>query len=45
MEELYAELYRLCGKVSHVTDPNEKWELECEIENVHQQIVEGAWAE
>ena len=45
MAELYEELYRLCGKISHEKDPNKVWELECEIENVHQQIIEGAWVE
>lgn len=45
MEELYTELYSLCGKISHETDPNKVWELELEIENVHQQIMEGAWTE
>ena len=42
MEELYAELYRLCGKVSRVTDPIEKQTLEYEIENIHQEIMEGS---
>lgn len=45
MEELYAELYRLCGKSSRATDPNEKLEIEYEIENVRQAIEEGAWVE
>jgi len=42
MEELYSELYRLCGKIARETDPNRKWELELEIENVHQEILEGS---
>lgn len=45
MEYLYEELYRLCGKSAHVTDPNEKLEIEYEIENVRQAIEEGAWVE
>ena len=45
MEELYRELYSLCGKLVRTSDPNKKWELELEIENVRDQIVEGAWVE
>ena len=45
MEELYHELYSLCGKLGQTSDPNKKWELELEIENVRDQIVEGAWVE
>ena len=45
MEELYRELYSLCGKLGQTSDPNKKWELELEIENVRDQIVEGAWVE
>ena len=45
MEELYHELYSLCGKLGRTSDPNKKWELELEIENVRDQIVEGAWVE
>ena len=45
MEELYRELYSLCGKLGQTSDTNKKWELELEIENVRQQIMEGAWVE
>ena len=45
MEELYRELYSLCGKMGQTSDPNKVWELELEIENVHQQIVEGAYTD
>lgn len=40
MEYLYDELYKLCGRLSHEKDPNKRWEIECEIENVRQQIAE-----
>ena len=45
MEELYQELYSLCGKLGRTSDPNKKWELELEIENVRDQIVEGAYTD
>ena len=45
MEELYRELYSLCGKLRWTSDPNKKWELELEIENVRDQIVEGAYTD
>ena len=40
MEYLYDELFRLYGKLSHAKDPNKRWEIECEIENVRQEIEE-----
>ena len=45
MEELYRELYSLCGKLGQTSDPNKRWELELEIENVRDQIVEGAYTD
>ena len=41
MEELYRELYSLCGKLGRTSDPNKKWELELEIERISELIVEG----
>ena len=33
MADLYAELERLITEQSKTSDPNRKWELDCEIEN------------
>ena len=40
MDYLYDELFRLYGKLSHAKDPNKRWEIECEIANIKQEIEE-----
>ena len=45
MEELLHEFYVLCGKLGRTTDPHKRWELECEIENLREEIYKGGYTD
>ena len=44
MEELRNEMLKLYGELERTSDPNKRWELQCEIERLKELRKEGGFA-
>ena len=40
-DEIFEEMERVCRKIGHTKDPHKMWELEIELENLHEQMERG----